>query len=114
MSNGYRYTIDQCDVPEERRHTLRRFRQKRLEWLSWLYADSHHAIWPTLHTMVWMHVSLRTLTSFVAENEENALANPLLVGALQSGFVATQVLERWPIMLHRIQRRRSSFGTRRG
>jgi hypothetical protein len=24
------------------------------------------------------------------------------------------LLERWPIMLHRIQRRRSSFGTRRG
>ena len=90
--NGYRYTIDQCDVPEERRSALKRFREKRLEWLSWLCKDMHHAIWPTLHTMVWMDVSLRTLTSFVAENEENALTNPLLVGALQSGFVATQVL----------------------
>ena len=92
MPNGYRYTIDRCDVPEDRRSTLKRFREKRLEWLSWLYKDRHHAIWPTLHTMVWMDVSLRTLTSFVAENEENALANPLLDWAPQSGFVATQVL----------------------
>ena len=35
--NGYRYTIDRCDVPEERRSALKRFREKRLEWLSWLY-----------------------------------------------------------------------------
>ena len=69
--NGYRYTINRCDVPEERRPALKRFREKRLEWLSWLYKDMNHAIWPTLHTMVWMDVSLRTLTSFVAENEEN-------------------------------------------
>ena len=54
--NGYRYTIDRCDVPEERRPALKRFREKRLEWLSWLYKDMHHAVWPTLHTMVWMDV----------------------------------------------------------
>jgi hypothetical protein len=91
MLDGYLYTIDRCDVPKERRSELKRFREKRLEWLSWLYKDIH-AIWPTIHTMAWMDVSLRTLTSFVAENEENALANPLLDWALQSGFVATQVL----------------------
>ena len=48
--NGYRYTIDRCDVQEERRSALKRFREERLEWLSWLYKDMHHAIWSALES----------------------------------------------------------------
>ena len=36
----YTYTIDQCDVTEERRSALKRFREKREEWLSWLHIAS--------------------------------------------------------------------------
>jgi hypothetical protein len=90
--HGYAYDIDQCDVPIERRNALRRFREKRREWLSWLHTDEHHAIWPTLHTMVWTDVAFSALRGFAQDNDENALNNPLIMEALLKGHLATQVL----------------------
>jgi hypothetical protein len=92
MPDGYRYEIDQCDVPIERRTALKQFRGRRRLWVSWLHTDEIHPIWPTLHTMVWTDVAFRTLTGFAVGNDENALNNPLLVEALLSGHAATQVL----------------------
>ena len=60
-------------------------------WLSWLYTDELHPIWPTLDTMVWTDVAFRILTAFMS-NEENALNNPLIEEALVEGHLATQVL----------------------
>jgi hypothetical protein len=90
--DGYRHDVGQCDVPKERLSTLRRFRQKRREWLSWLHTDEHHAIWPTLHGMVWTDVAFNALRRFAEGNDENALNNPLIVEALIKGHLATQVL----------------------
>jgi hypothetical protein len=90
--DGYRYDVDQCDVPEERRPALSRFREKRREWLSWLDTDEHHAIWPTVHDMVWTDVAFSALREVAEENDENALNNPLIVEALLKGHLATQVL----------------------
>jgi hypothetical protein len=90
--DGYAYDIDQCDVPIERRNTLRRFRERRRLWLSWLHTDRIHPIWPTLHTMVWTEVAFGTLTALAVDSGENALNNPLLAEALLTGHVATQVL----------------------
>ncbi len=80
--DGYRYDLDQCDVPKERRSTLRRFREKRREWLSWLDTDEYHAIWPTLQAMVWADVAFNALRRFAEDNDENALSNPLIVEAV--------------------------------
>ena len=90
--DGYRYDVDQCDVPKERLSGLRRFREKRREWLSWLHTDEHHAIWPTLHTMVWTDVAFDTLRRFAEDNDDNPLNNPLIVEAFVKGHLATQVL----------------------
>ena len=90
--DGYAYDIDQCDVPKERRPALSRFREKRREWLSWLDTDEHHAIWPTLHGMVWTDLAFNVLRRFAEGNDENALNNPLIVEALLKGHFATQVL----------------------
>jgi hypothetical protein len=89
--NGYRYDVDQCDVPKDRRSALIRFRDKRREWTSWLETDEHHAIWQALHAMVWTDVAFNALRGF-AEDDENALNNPLIVEALLKGHLATQVL----------------------
>jgi hypothetical protein len=61
-------------------------------WLSWISDDEHHAIWTTLHSMVWTDVVFKTLTNFAVGNEESALNNQLMVEALLNGHVATQVL----------------------
>ena len=88
---GYKYDVGQCDVPKERHPALSRFRNKRREWLSWLETDKHHAIWQTLHAMVWTDVAFNALRGF-AEDDENALNNPLIVEALLKGHLAAQVL----------------------
>jgi hypothetical protein len=90
--DGYAYDIDQCDVPIERRSALRRFRERRRLWLSWLHTDEHHAIWPTLHGMVWIDVAFRTLIHVALGNDQSALNNQLLDEALFSGHAATQIL----------------------
>jgi hypothetical protein len=89
--DGYMYDVEQSGVPAERRSALRRFRERRRLWLSWLHTDEVHTIWPTLHTMMWTDVAFRTLTAFMS-NEENALNNPLIEEALVKGHPATQVL----------------------
>jgi hypothetical protein len=86
--NGYAYTIDQCDVPIERRALLQRYRDKRRLWLSWLDTDEHHAIWTTLHSIVWTDVAFKALTGFAVGSDENALNNPLLIEKLLNGHVA--------------------------
>jgi hypothetical protein len=91
MPDEYSYKIEQCDVPEERRRALQQFRDKRRLWLSWLDEDEHHAIWQTLHEMVWTEVAFNVLSG-LAEDNDNALNNPLIVEALLRGHVATQVL----------------------
>lgn len=92
MPDDYTYTIAECDVPAERRAALRSYRDKRRLWLSWISTDEHHAIWTTLHSMVWTDVAFKTLTNFAVGDDENALNNQLMMEALLNGHVATQVL----------------------
>jgi len=92
MPREYAYAINQCDVPLERHAALQSYREKLRLWLSWIDTDEHHAIWMTIHSMVWTDVAFKTLTGFAAGNDENALNNALVVEALLNGHVATQVL----------------------
>jgi hypothetical protein len=84
--------IDQCDVPKERRDALRRFRERRRVWLSWLDTDEDHAIWRTLNALVWRDVAFKALTAFALCDDEIALHNPILHEALINGHIAAQVL----------------------
>ena len=73
--DGYMYDVEQCDVPIERRPALRRFRDRRRDWMSWLHTDEVHPIWPTLATMVWTEVAFKALMALALGNDENALNN---------------------------------------
>lgn len=91
--DDYAYDIDQCDVPKERRNALQRYRERRRLWLTWLDTDEHHAIWPTIHTMVWTDVAFKSLTELALDGDDgNALNNVLVFEALVTGHFATQVL----------------------
>lgn len=103
MPDDYGYSIEQCDVPEERRSALQSYRDKRRLWLSWISTDEHHAIWTTLNIMVWTDVAFKTLTNFAVGDDENPLNNRLMFEALLNGHVATQVLA-----IRRLMDRRTS------
>jgi hypothetical protein len=92
MSKDYAYTLDQCDVPIERRAALELFRNKRRLWTSWISTDEHHAIWTVVSAMVSTDASFRALASFASDEETTALSNDLLNEALITGHVATQLL----------------------
>jgi hypothetical protein len=88
----YQYSLEKCDVPAERRAAVESFRAKRLNWVSWLDDDEHHAIWTTLSDMVWSDVSFRVLAQLATDNEETCLSNRLIAEQIINGHVATQVL----------------------
>lgn len=90
MKDGYAYSLDQCDVLDKK--SLDQFRAKRRVWLSWLETDEHHAIWSTIHSLVWTDVAFRSLTGFAATDEPTALHNRLIAEALIDGYFATQIL----------------------
>jgi hypothetical protein len=91
-TDGYQYSLSQCDVPPERRAALEGYRAKRHQWLGWLETDEHHAIWTAISAMVWTDVSFRTLAQFAIDNEETCLSNTLVAEQIINGHVATQVL----------------------
>lgn len=92
MVGNYKFTITQCDVPQERRAALESYRAKRLHWLTWLDTDEDHAIWTALSAMVWADVSFRTLSQLAIDDEKSCLSNSLLAEQLINGHVATQIL----------------------
>jgi hypothetical protein len=84
--------VEQCSV--ENRAALIDFRAKRLEWLSWLNTDEHHAIWKQITAMAWNDAAFRVLNE--ARNPTNghqvSATNGMLGGFIDQGYVSTQVL----------------------
>ena len=95
-ADDYKYPISQCDVPPGRRSQLESYRAKRRQWLTWLDAGEHHAIWTNLSAMVWTDVSYRILRQLVIgqddKNETSCLHNTLVAEQVIQGYVARQVL----------------------
>jgi hypothetical protein len=95
-SPEYKYAIAQCDVPLARHSQLESYRAKHHQWLTWLDADEHHAIWTNLSSMVWTDVSYKTLRQLVIgqedRNETGCLHNSLIAEQIIQGYVARQVL----------------------
>lgn len=88
--SGYNYSTAECQISDKR--CLEQYRLKRTEWIEWLEADEHHAIWNVLTEMVWNEVAFNTLAAIAKADSDSALNNTLIVEALLYGHVATQVL----------------------
>ena len=86
----YQYTLDQCDVQDKEK--LKRFREKRTQWLDWLDNDEHHAILSAISSMVWNDVSFRTLAKAAELEPKGCLSNSLLAEILIDGHFAVQSL----------------------
>lgn len=81
---------EECDVSG--RPTLERFRQKRAEWVHWLDDDPDHAIWQTIHGLVWREVTYSTIAHLGDGYPGGALNNRLIGEAILNGHVTLQVL----------------------
>jgi hypothetical protein len=82
--------IDQCDVVDK--NGLRRHRELRKKWLSWLQADPNHPIWSQLFKIVLNDLAVRTLAAAAEDDPQSPLHNPLLARALIEGHQDAQIL----------------------
>lgn len=93
-SNYWITPIEQCDV--KNKDALQRFRQKRVEWLKWLFDDDDHAIGPQLWLMNWSYVTFRVINEARRIAARRDLRSPIrnhtLFRFATAGFVATQAL----------------------
>ena len=90
--DGYVTPIEQCSV--EDKEALAAFRLKRLDWLSWLNTDEHHAIWKQITAMAWNDAVFRVLNEARTPVDDNPVSatNGMLGGFIDQGYVSTQVL----------------------
>ena len=90
MKKDYTHPVQECDV--EDRQALEVFRLKRAKWIDWLDTDPDHAIWPTIHGLVWREVSYSTIAHVGDGYPGGALNNSLIGEAILDGHVTLQVL----------------------
>lgn len=87
------YPAEECDVLDK--EGLRRFRDKRSEWISWLRSDDPHSIWGQITNILWSDVLFRTANDLrrqaLAHPSENVGFNGAVLRLFDAGFVATQV-----------------------
>lgn len=90
--DGCATPVEQCSV--EDKSALIKFRAKRLEWLSWLNTDEHHAIWKQITAMAWNDAVFRVLNEArnSADGDQVSATNGMLGGFIDQGYVSTQVL----------------------
>lgn len=92
MVGHYKYKIEECSVDPSSRNSLIKYREKRIEWLTWLEKDEEHSFFQTLSNMLWEDVAFRTLVEAANIEKDSALENPLLAHTLIHGHVALQLL----------------------
>ena len=89
----YHFDIDKCDVLDKER--LNEFRQKRLEWGSWLN-NKPHSIKGQLTQYFWDTVLYRTICDLIEksakEPKENIGFNSSLFTLLINGFYISQAI----------------------
>jgi hypothetical protein len=89
---AYEYAPDDCDVVCKQR--LKKYRDKRIEWLRLLDGDQH-SISQQLSAMQWNDVAYRCFNEarrFASTTLPSAAVAPMLGEFLDVGYVATQVL----------------------
>lgn len=89
----YHYPVEQCDVIDTK--CLRRFREKRAEWITWLRGDDPHSIWRQITSLLWDDVLFRTVNDLrkdaVERPSEEVGFNGAIMRLFDAGFVSTQV-----------------------
>lgn len=90
--DGCATPVEQCSV--EDKSALIKFRAKRLEWLSWLNTDEHHAIWKQITATAWNDAVFRVLNEArnPADGDQVSATNGMLGRFIDQGYVSTQVL----------------------
>lgn len=61
MGFKYRYSVDECDVPEVRKKSLNEYRNFRQKCLDYLVGDSQTSVMNQVHNLAWYTVVFRTL-----------------------------------------------------
>lgn len=89
----YQYPVEKCDVRDLDR--LRKFREKRAEWISWLHGDDPHSIWGQIHALLWDDVLFRTVNDLrrhaIDFPSGRVGFNSAVLRMFDAGFVTTQV-----------------------
>lgn len=90
----FQYDIDVCDVSDKVQ--LRRYREKRTEWLYQLTGDPDHAIWKQITAMLWNDAVFRTANESRRLSRlggyESSARNWSIAQFMDQGFVAVQTL----------------------
>lgn len=90
----YKYEIEQCDIDDKER--LRRYREKRAEWIAWLNGRDPHSIWRQIHLLLWDFVLFSTVNDirrYVAENPSEGVGfNSSVLRLFDTGFMTAQVI----------------------
>lgn len=93
-TRNYRYSVEQCDVNDKER--LKRYREKRAEWISWLNGSDPHSIWRQIHLLLWDFVLFSTVNDIrhhEAENPSDGVGfNSSVLRLFDTGFMTAQVI----------------------
>ncbi len=90
---GYKYTIDECDVSDKA--SLKKFREKRAEWVKWFGVGDPNSIANQIYSMMWGDAAYRSLVEayrFSSKENPTTHENEMLAGLLYDGFLANQML----------------------
>lgn len=99
MPPEFKFSIDECDVPNKSGLSL--YRAARTKWLTWLEHDEHHALWKQITAMLWNDAVFRMVNEarrFSEVDSRTAASNGMLAGLIDVGYVASQVLAIWKLM----------------
>jgi hypothetical protein len=61
LSSKYRYSVNECDIPEARKKSLNEYRVFRQKCLEYLVGDSETSVMNQVHNLAWYTVVFRTL-----------------------------------------------------
>lgn len=93
-SREYDYPTSECDVADKK--TLKKYREKRSQWLLWLKGDPDHSVWVQIETMLWNDAIFRLINESRRIAHKTGEPSSALNGAFarftDQGYVATQVL----------------------
>ena len=91
-NSDYKYKIEDCDVDDKKKCT--EFREKRKQWIDWLFGEDHHSIQKQIDSMLHFHFLSLCINNLgeLAENEPNEGVgfNEDVMWLFDLGFITVQ------------------------
>jgi hypothetical protein len=87
----YKYTLNQCDVPNDRRPQLKRYREQRAKWIEMLRGSNAASVTHQLHDLAWDTAVFQTLNEARRIEPDRPVNGPLW-DLLTNGYVSRMVL----------------------